>query len=254
MSTQLLIYENVVPLSKERHAKCSVEVRAEYNYTQNLNSLPLLAAEFMQTAREFPIVFRVAENAIQPVAILGMKAQENLFLKTDGEWAADYVPAFLRRYPFVFARSEDGKTFTLCIDESYSGFNNDGRGERLLTDKGEPTAYVNNVLKFLKTFETEHGRTQAFCRRLDEFDLLEPQNAVWTGAKGEKAALTGFHCINREKLQAIPPKVLSGMVGTGELDLIYAHLLSLQNFNQFKEKLAADSASQTAPPAKKKKK
>ena len=70
MSTQLLIYENVVPLSKERHAKCSVEVRAEYNYTQNLNSLPLLAAEFMQTAREFPIVFRVAENAIQPVAIL----------------------------------------------------------------------------------------------------------------------------------------------------------------------------------------
>lgn len=128
MSTQLLIYENVVPLSKERHAKCSVEVGAEYAYTRKLNSLPLLATEFIQTAREFPIVFRVADNAIQPVVILGMKAEENFFLKESGEWAADYVPAFLRRYPFVFARSEDGKTFTLCIDESFSGFNNEGRG------------------------------------------------------------------------------------------------------------------------------
>lgn len=123
-----------------------------------------------------------------------------------------------------------------------------------MTDQGEPTAYVDNVLKFLKTFETEHARTQAFCKRLDEFELLEPQNAVWTGTKGEKAALTGFHCVSREKLKAIPPKVLSGMIGTGELDLIYAHLLSLQNFNQFKDKLAAEVGDQTAPPAKRKKK
>jgi hypothetical protein len=254
MSTQLLIYENVVPLSKERHAKCSVEVGTDYAYTRKLNSLPLLATEFVQTAREFPIVFRVADNAIQPVVILGMKAEENLFIKADGQWAADYVPAFLRRYPFVFARSEDGKTFTLCIDESFTGFNTDGRGERLLTDDGQPTPYVNNVLKFLKTFETEHARTQAFCKRLDEFELLEPQNAVWTGNKGEKAALTGFHCVSREKMKAIPPKVLSSMIGTGELDLIYAHFLSLQNFNQFKNKLAADAGQETAPPAKKKKK
>lgn len=239
MSTQLLIYENTVPLSKERHADWSVEVGADFAFTRNLNALPLLAAEFVAAGREYPIVFSKAQDTVQPVALLGMRGNENLFLNESSQWLAEYLPAFLRRYPFVFGRSEDGQTFTLCIDESFRGFNQAGRGEKLFDKDGQPTKYVTNVLEFLQNFQVEHARTQAFCKKLDDHDLFQTQNAVWTGPNGEQATLSGFLTLSREKLQALPPKLLAAMVGTGELDLIYAHLHSVNNFNRFKNKLVA---------------
>lgn len=244
MSSQLLIYENAVALSKERHAKHSVEVDTVYSYTKQLNALPVLAAEFIQASREYPIVFsRASDDLIQPVVLLSMRGGENLFLDGDGHWTANYVPAFLRRYPFVFSRSNDGTTFTLCIDEAYKGVNTEGKGEPFFDAKGEPTPYVNNVLAFLQSFQAEHNRTQEFCKKLDELDVFESQNAVWTSPSGEKVALTGFMCVSREKLQEVPPKMLQGMVASGEMDWIYAHLLSLNNFNLFKEKLMATKAN-----------
>jgi hypothetical protein len=243
MSTQLLIYGSAVAISRERHAKWSVEVGANYQFTRNLNALPVLAAEFIAAAREYPIVFSKMADAIQPVVLLSMRGEENLFLDESNQWTAEYVPAFLRRYPFVFSRSEDGKSFTLCIDEAYGGFNQEGKGERLFSDDGAVTPYVSNVLQFLQTFQVEHAKTQAFCRKLDELELLESQNAVWTGPKGEKVALTGFMCVSREKLKAVPPKMLAGMIASGEMDLLYAHLLSLSNFDRFKGKMANSTPS-----------
>ncbi len=196
-------------------------------------------AEFLPVAREYPIVFNRTNDSVQPLILLGMRDKENLFLDDTNQWSGEYIPAFLRRYPFVFGRSQDGKTLTLCIDENYAGFNQEGKGERLFTDDGEITPYVKNVLQFLQNFEPEHTRTQAFCRKLDELDLFESHNAVWTSPSGEKTSLTGFLCINRKKLQELPPKVLSGMIGSGEMDLIYAHLFSLTNFKGIQKKLAS---------------
>lgn len=238
MSTQLLIYKDVAPLSKERHAKWSVEVGRDFAHTKNLNVLPVLAAEFVSASREYPIVFSKTEENITPVLLLGMRSEENLYLTADNQWSASYIPAFLRRYPFVFARSDDGKTFTLCLDEKYEGFNQKDQGRRLFSDDGEPTDYVKSVMTFLQSFQTEQARSQAFCRKLDEFDLFESHNATWTGPEGQKVAITGFSCISRKKLNELSPKVLASLLNSGEMDLIFAHLFSIMNFNQLKDKLA----------------
>jgi SapC len=239
MSAQLLIYKNVTPLSKDRHAEWSVEVGRDFGFARDINALPILVSEFAPAAREYPIVFSKVEQTVQPLLVVGMRDGENLYLDGSNQWSADYVPAFLRRYPFVFSRSNDGKTFTLCIDEAYAGFNQKGLGQRIFSDEGVITPYVKNVMQFLQTFQAEHDRTQALGRKLDEFELLETHNAVWTAPSGEKTALSGFYCINRKKLQELPPKVLTGMIGSGEMDLIYAHLLSLTNFQGIKNKMAS---------------
>src|SRR5262249_27164470 len=83
-----------------------------------------------------------------------------------------YIPAFVRRYPFVFFSRDDSKTFTLCIDEAFPGFNQSGRGERLFGDDGKPTPYVENVVKFLGQYQREFQRTHAFCRNLKDLTLL----------------------------------------------------------------------------------
>src|SRR5690606_25699494 len=128
---QLMIYERAVPVSSERHRDWSVETGVNYGFARELNSVPLLATEFGPAATEYAVVFAGDEQAVLPAAILGMRAGENSHVDSSGAWTGGYIPAFLRRYPFVFARSDDGTAFTLCLDEEFDGFNRDGRGERL---------------------------------------------------------------------------------------------------------------------------
>ena len=242
MATQLLIYENAVPVTQSRHGQWSVEVLGNYAFADKVNSLPLMAVEMPLAATEYCIVFAGDAQALMPVVIVGVREHENLYLSADGTWQAKYVPAFLRRYPFVFSASEDGNTFTLCIDEAFAGCNQEGRGARLFRDDGKPTAYVESVLKFLQDYQTQFRVTQAFCDKLKRLDLLEPMQAQVTTQSGQRAALTGFMAVSRERLKKLSGEALADLARTDELELAYLHLNSLRNFSVLSDRLAAQLA------------
>lgn len=237
MSTQLLIYETAYPVSSRRHGKWSVEGGSSYAFCKQVNSVPLMGVEFPAAAGEYAIVFAGSEDSIMPVVILGMRGQENVYLDADGKWQARYIPAFIRRYPFVFSSNDTGKTLTLCIDEAFAGCNQEGRGERLFTDDGKATPYVDNVLQFLQNYQAQFQRTQAFCKKLKQLDLLEPMQANVTLPGGERLSLTGFMAVERKRLKALSGETLSELVRTDELELIYLHLESIRNFSSMRERL-----------------
>jgi hypothetical protein len=251
MASQLLIYENAVPVTANKHGDWSIEMANDFAFTKHVNSVPLMAVEFPNAASEYAIVFSGTKDAVIPAVILGMRADENLYLTDVGGWQARYVPAFVRRYPFVFAISDDGKKFTLCIDESFPHFNQEGRGERLFTEDNKPTPYVERVLKFLEQYQLEFQRTQAFCKKLIELDLLEPMRAQAELGTGEKLSLGGFMAVNRDKAKALSPEKLSELAKTDELELLYLHLHSMRNFPAMANRLAGKAApvdDGTAPP------
>jgi hypothetical protein len=237
MTTQMLIYETAVPVSSGRHGKCSVEVGKSYGFTKHVNSIPLMAVEFPQASAEYAIVFAANGENVVPVVILGARQNENLYLGADDEWRTTYIPAFVRRYPFVFSSSEDGQTFTLCVDEAFPGLNYQGRGKALFDADGKPTPYVDNVLKFLQEYRAQFLRTEAFCKKLKELELLEPMQAQFTLADGEKMSIGGFTVVSRAKLKALPEDKLAELARTDELELIYLHLSSMRNFNALKDRL-----------------
>ena len=250
MPTQQLIYETAVPVNSGRHGQSSVVVGADYSFARNVNSLPLMAVEFPQAAPDYAIVFAGNSEAVMPAVILGVRVNENLYLTKSGEWQAKYIPAFARRYPFIFSSSEDGKTFTLCIDEGFSGFNKEGRGQRLFTDDGKPSPYVDGVLKFLQEYRTQFLRTQAFCKKLIELKLLEPMQAQFTLGSGEKMSLSGFTVVDRKKLASLPGDVLAEMVKTDQLELLYLHLQSMRNFVSVKDRLVLNQGGKADAPGK----
>jgi len=248
MTAQLLIYESAVPVTAARHGKWSVEVGADYAFSKRVNSVPLMAVEFPNAASEYAIVFAGTENAVVPAVILGMRSDENLYLTEQGGWKAKYIAAFVRRYPFVFSMSQDGKTFTLCIDESYPRFNQDGRGERLFTNDRKPTPYVERVLKFLEQYQIEFRRTQAFCQKLKDLNLLEPMRAQANLKSGERLSLTGFMAVNRDRLKTLPAEKLAELAKTDELELLYLHLQSMRNFAAMVERLGGRQAAEPVEP------
>jgi SapC len=253
MSTQLLIYKTAVPVTRGRHGDCFIEGGADYGFSSEVNSVPLMAVEFPQAASEYPIVFAGSGSEVTPAVVLGVRGTENLFLSGASEWKAKYVPAFIRRYPFVFSREAD--RFLLCVDEEYAGFNREGRGLRLFGDDGAPTSYVSNVLKFLQEFQAQFLRTQRFCARIVELGLLEPMQAQVTLAKGPSYSLGGFMAVNRDKLKSLPGETLSELARTDELELLYLHLQSMRNFDGLRDRLehrlqegnGAESAAEGLP-------
>ena len=246
MATQLLIYETAVPVNRQRHRNWSVKTGDNYGFARSVNSVPLTAVEFMSAAAEYPIVFSGTEEVVMPAVILGLRNDENAYLTESGSWQATYIPAFVRRYPFVFSSDDDGKRFTLCIDEQFTGCNEDGRGERLFDSDGERTQYLTSVLSFQQEYQAQFQRTRAFCDKLKELDLLEPMQAMVTLSTGEQASLAGFMGIQRERLKALSGEQLSSLARTDELELAYLHLHSLRNFSSMAKRVATDASDRAA--------
>jgi hypothetical protein len=243
---QLMIYETAVPVSHARHGNWSLEVGTTYAFCRKVNSVPLMAAEFASAALEYAIVFGGTGDVVMPASVLGVRTGENLYVSKQGGWQAKYIPAFVRRYPFVFFTRDEGKTFTLCIDEAFPGFNQSGHGERLFGNDGKPTSYVENVLKFLQQYQLEFQRTQAFCKKLKDLNLLAPMQAQINLGSGDRMALGGFSVVDRERLKTLSGNLLAQLVQSDELELIYAHLVSMRNFAAVRDRLAE---AQPAPNA-----
>jgi len=240
MATQLLIYETAVPVSSARHGRCSVEV-TDYNFSRLVNAVPLVAADFPEAAPEYAIVFAGEPDALMPVVVLGARDNENLYLTPEGGWVARYVPAFIRRYPFVFSGGPE--TFTLCVDEAFQGLNYRGRGRALFTEEGKPTPYVESVLGFLRDYTAQAARTQAFCRKLVELKLLESMQAQFALTTGATMSLKGFMAVDRKKLTELSGEALVDLVKTDELELLYLHRQSMRNFSTVKDRLVQTEAS-----------
>ena len=246
MAKQLMIYERAVPVSSEAHKGWSVKAENDFSFAREVNSVPVLAAEFSASALEYTIIFAGDGDVVFPSVILGMKEGHNAHVNADGSWNGRYVPAFFRRYPFVFAASENEGTFTLCIDEEYEGLNKKGKGERLFDVDGNRTQYLENVLAFSTEYQAQFTRTQAFAKRLQNLDLLEPAQAQFSLAGGERTQLSGFKTINREKLRNLPAETLAEMAKTDELELCYLHLQSLNNLTPMTQRIAARDGSSDA--------
>jgi hypothetical protein len=237
MTTQLLIYNDAAPVTRIGHGNCYVEVGATFGFSANINSVPLMAVEFPHAAHEYAIVFGGTGAETTPAVILGVRGTENLFLAEDGTWTGKYVPAFLRRYPFVFSQSDD--RLVLCIDEAFPGLNRENRGQPLFADDGSPSPYVDGVVKFLQDYQGQFEATKRVCARLVALNLLEPMQAQVTMPEGPNVSLGGFMAVNREKLKALPRETLAEMAKSDELEMIHLHLHSLRNFDALRDRLAA---------------
>ena len=246
MAGQALFYEQATALSADRHGDWCVETGVDFAYSRNTNSVPLMAVEFERAVAHYPIVFVAGgTDEILPVAVLGLDERHNHFIDANGRWQADYIPAFVRRYPFIFAADSKQQRFTLCIDESFGGCNQEGRGERLFGADAKPTPFLSRMLGFLGEYQTQHQRTLEFTRTLQQHGLLEEMRAdVNTGA-GTRASVAGFLAVKRETLLPLDDGVLAGMVRNDYIALIYQHWNSLARFSALAQP-RVEPASSTA--------
>ncbi len=233
-----IFYKKPVVLSSETHAGLRLQSGNDFRFATGSNSVPLTAAEFGQACHEYPIVFVQDKETINPVAILGLKDKQNLFVDEKGYWNANYVPAYVRRYPFILGTKEDNPSeFTLCIDEAHTGFNRD-QGERLFLEDGEQSDFLKKVVTLVQEYQTHSRLSADFAKRLLDWDLLQPLQANVEMRTGDKLSLTGFMAVDEKKLRALSAERLAELMQQDGLGVIYYHLLSLNNFARLVDRVA----------------
>jgi hypothetical protein len=246
--SDLVYYDKPVLLDRDRHRQRCVRPGSHFRFAAHANSLYVAAAEFGEAAREYAIVFtRGANGKVVPVVVLGLRNRENLLVQEDGSWDARYIPAFVRRYPFVLAELP-GQALGVCIDEAYEGFS-DSEGEPLFDAQGQETPFLRNAVEFLTQYQREYARTEAFCQRLDQAGLLMEMNARADLVDGRSFTVNGLLVVDEKKLLALPDATALGLFRSGELHLVSMHLVSLSNLKRLVDRLAQRKSPLTPAPA-----
>jgi len=231
------MYGELLPLDREVHKNLKLDTsQAVVRRVADQNSVFLAAVEFGDAAKEYPIVFvRAGTGAdgkpeVAPLAVFGLKAGSNLFVDGD-KWTGNYVPAYIRRYPFAMARVDGvANDIAVCYDTKWPAFN-DTTGEALFKD-GQPTEFLLNAKTFLENFEQEAERTRLICNLLQELNLLQDMRFEATLPNGEKFDVEGFLAIDEKKYAELPDDKVLHLHRNGLIALLELHRLSLTNMNR----------------------
>ena len=246
---EVFFYERPVPLNRTAHKDLRLKGMPSLKFAANVHSVPLTAVEFPAAARDMPILFAGTDiHDAGPMALLGLRQNENLFVDASGLWVPGaYVPAFIRRYPFILAEKppgQEGDDYTVFLDEAYEGFG-EQEGERLFKEDGTDAEMLTNAVNFLGEFQQHVARTHQFMDQLRKHDLLEPRN-IRLEKDGNAITLNGLFVVNEEKLRQLDEKTAHELLKDGTLGWIYAHLLSLANIDRVSARLNEREQGETA--------
>ncbi len=230
LSGSVLLYKQPEPLNPELHGKLGLERKINpYKFAANTHAVPIQVTEFGPAAINYPIIF--AGESRQPMVIMSIRQNENLFISSEGYFDPDaYVPAYLRRFPFVLADDPGNERLIVCVDRAAEALVEGG--EMQLFDGEQPTEFTKAAIEFCTNFESERQRTENFVKLMTELDLFELKEAYFTpttpdGTPAQPIRLADYFAISEEKLKTLSGAKLAELRDSGALSQMYAQLTSL---------------------------
>ncbi len=236
LSGKVLFYKQPEPLSPERHAALGVrQVQQPFAFLREAHAVPITVTEFGMAAAAYPIIF-VGEEKV-PVAVMGVRQGQNLFVTHDGRTEPDYyVPAFVRRYPFVFAADQNSDRLLLCVDAAAPMVS--PQPEVPFFENGQPSKFTQDAIEFCKEFERQRRATSEFTELLNRYGLFEQKTVAFQprDAQGNEAGpqqkIADYWAVSEEKLNALPSEQYLELKNNGAVGAVYAHMISLLNWSR----------------------
>lgn len=223
-----LFYNELQPLSSSAHGDWKARRMETAPFLAHVHAIPVTVEEFALVQRHFPIIFSAGENPV-PLALMGLNEGVNVFVDDQGKLTSDvYVPAYVRRYPFMLARLRpDTDELSLCFDPSADAIGAFEEGEPLF-EGSEPSETTKQILGFCENFEQAGMQTGAFMKELADHKLLiDGEVAIQPEGAAQPFVYRGFQMVSEDALKDIRGDVARKMMQSGMLPLIYAHLFSL---------------------------
>ena len=224
------LYEKPEILTREDHAALGITPQEKpFEFASKIGTVPLVATEIASAQKHYPVIFSNLENPL-PFAVVSIIQERNMFVDDDGNWVPfNYIPAYLRRHPFAFAKG-DNDQLALVIDRgskaisenpTYPFFNGDALSED-----------TQKMVDFCSQVEGERQRTKEFSDKLKELELLTLQEVTPGNPNSDEKQqkLASYYAVNPQKLNELSPEVIQDLHAKGYLAFIFAHLFSMENW------------------------
>lgn len=236
-------YQNPTVLDREQHKGLRLKA-ADARFAAKNQAVPLLVAEFPEACLEYPIVFTKGQDGRWlALALTGLQNGSNAFVNADGQWNARYLPASVRRYPFILA---EGANNELSLAADLNAPQLGKQGEPLFNDQGEPTDLAKNVMQMLADFQGQAKASETVIQQFEASGLLTQQNLQVRLSDGRNAVVEGIWVVDESKLRELPDdKVLAWFKG-GQMAAVHAHMLSLRNLVPLLERSLAPANANAA--------
>lgn len=234
-----LFYNNLVPFDSKAHATLQFPTTLTgFNFARQTNLIPVFIGELSDAARHYPLVFIAAGEKQAPVlaAVVGLGDGVNRMVQADGSWRAGaYIPAYVRRYPFIALRNNEGEQLSLGFDQGAEGIGQPG-GETLIGEDGKPTARLERIMQFESEFQRSAEVTKLLTQKIADAGLLEESSLNYQlPGETEQKTVSGFMMINEKRLRELSDDLVLALYKADCLALAYGHLLSLGNLGKLIE-------------------
>ena len=229
-----LLYDSLDALNSGQHSKMKLKKDVTFPQVGKTHAVPVTVEEFTIVQKHYPIIFSAGDNSV-PLALLGLNEGVNTFFDDEGRPIdrGAYIPAYLRRYPFMLAKLRpDSDELSLCFDPSVGAVSEDAEGPALF-DGDQPSETTKSILAFCEQFETAGQRTQAFMEELLKSGLLmDGEVSIQPDGADQPFLYRGFRMVDEEKLRDLRGDELRKMSQNGMLPAVYAHLFSLSRIRE----------------------
>jgi len=223
-----LLYKNPVQLSRARHGNMSFKPLKDYSFAREVNSVPVHIGEFPLLVRHYPIIFTKTPPAMA-VAILGISRNQNLFVDREGRWKPEtYVPAYVRRYPFILEDNPHDEKLALCIDEGADAF--EMNNSQPFFENGGVAEVTRRALSFCDEFRTMIDVTRNFCDFLERDEVLVEKNAEINLPGGELRKIQDFRIIDEDRFDKLTDKRILQYRKRKFLHPAYLQMVSINNW------------------------
>ena len=224
-----------VLLNNVDHKDLRVITTRSAEYGDNVMLAPTFPGEFRNLQAHYPIVFRKnAQGQFEPVALLGFKDGQNLFLSKQG-WDATYIPMTLERLPFLIGFSQDRQPM-MHIDLDHPRVSRT-QGEPIFREFGGNTEFLERMNSLLLAIHQGLAANEPFIGALLQYELLESFVLDIQLNDGSQNRLAGFYTIKEERLLGLNGAVLERLNRAGHLHAIYMAIASVSHFRALIERV-----------------
>lgn len=220
-----LFYTEPMPVAPQLQSDWKIRPEFDFSYAARTNTVPLTAPEFMMAARHYPIIFL---GDVVPTCVMGFQPNTNVFIDKNGEWERGvYIPAYVRRYPFILLGQQGDDTLRLGIDRAGRSSKSDARA---LFEDGKDTPVIKQAIELSEQFHNAHLYTRDLSAALKAADIIEDMTLQGEVEPGKVEALATFKRVSEEKFRQLPEATIVEWWKKGYMHAVYFHLQSMNNW------------------------
>ena len=230
------LYTRVEPLNPEQHGKLGVkQLTNPFGFVSTAHFVPVLAQEFPQAATSYPIIFAGEDKA--PLAVMGIEPGTNLVFGKDGSTINQpYLPAYIRRFPFIVANDDANGRSIVCLDVGADIVS--VSGDWPIFKGKELSDYGKNCVDFCQRYEEDRGQSELILKQIKDLDLFhlrqikhQPRDAAGNPV-GEETLVSEFFAVEEPRVHNLTGEQLVALRDTGALAYIYSHLISMSHWDR----------------------